>query len=224
MAQKHEATLSTIMKKLEAITDNVTDEQCYDVYVKTINSMHVGCVPQSRERIYIVAVKRMGRRSVTFEWPADVEHLDLGIIYDQPRPPFANYNNYPLEKFSPMVQMHISKALDTIKAMATDDGKSATDYGVIIDMGSSKLNMGIGYSPCLTATRCKGLSYMDLQTAKRLSCKEMMRLQGFTTDEIAGMDFSDVSKHTLGNMIGNGFAKTVVQCILKASIDAAEKP
>eukprot|EP00959_Pyramimonas_sp_CCMP1952_P305869 6400598-Pyramimonas_sp.AAC.1 len=65
---------------------------------------------------------------------------------------------------------------------------------------------------------------MDLQTAKRLSCKEMMRLQGFTTDEIAGVDFSDVSNHTLGNMIGNGFAKTVVQRLLKASIDAAEKP
>ena len=224
MAQKHEATLNTIVKKIEAIIDRASGEPCYDVYMKTLNSLKVGCVPQSRERIYIVAVKRMGRSSVTFEWPSDVEPLELDIIYDQPRPPFANYSNYPLDRFSPMVQAHISKALEVIKAMASDEGKPATDYGVIIDMGSSKLNMGIGYSPCLTATRCKGLSYMDLQTAKRLSCKEMMRLQGFTTDEIAFMDFSDVSNHTLGAMIGNGFTKTVVQRLLKSAMDAAEAP
>eukprot|EP00959_Pyramimonas_sp_CCMP1952_P243699 5094049-Pyramimonas_sp.AAC.1 len=71
----------------------------------------------------------MGRSSVTFEWPSDVDHLDLGIIYDQPRPPFVNYSNYPLERFSPMVQEHISKALGIIKAMARDEGKKATDYG-----------------------------------------------------------------------------------------------
>eukprot|EP00959_Pyramimonas_sp_CCMP1952_P080704 1686218-Pyramimonas_sp.AAC.1 len=166
----------------------------------------------------------MGRNAIKFDWPTPVAPLSLDIIYDYPRPPVVDYNAYPMEMFSPMVQRHISQALERIKAKADDENKSATDYGVIVDMGSTKLNMAIGYSPCLTATRCKGRSYMDLQTAKRLTCKEMMRLQGFTNDEIAGMDLSSHSDWALGSMIGNGFTKTVIQRIMKAAITAAERP
>ena len=119
-----------------------------------------------------------------------------------------------------MVQARIQKALQIIKAKAKDEQKSATDYGVVVDMGSTKLNMGIGYSPCLTA--CKGKSHMDLQTTKKLSIRAMMRFQGFTTEEMAGMGFSLRSDHQFGEMIANAFTKTVIQRIIQSAIKAAE--
>eukprot|EP00959_Pyramimonas_sp_CCMP1952_P205839 4304576-Pyramimonas_sp.AAC.1 len=67
-----------------------------------LNSIDVGCVPQNRERVYIVAIKRMGQATTKFDWPSAVAPLGLDIIYDHPRPPVVDYGAYPMEMFSPM--------------------------------------------------------------------------------------------------------------------------
>jgi len=68
--------------------------------------------------------------------------------------------------------------------------EDAESYDVIVDTGGSKLNMGIGYAPCLTASRCQARAFVDLRTARRLSLSELLRLQGFTNEEMVGLRFT----------------------------------
>ena len=68
--------------------------------------------------------------------------------------------------------------------------EDATSYDVIVDTGGSRLNVGIGYAPCLTASRCQARAFVDLRTAWRLSLSELLRPQGFTNEEIAGFRFT----------------------------------
>ena len=107
MLQKHKSTLAFLERKIEATVDANTGEKCYDVYVEVLNSKDIGRVPQSRERLYIVAIKPNGRNSTHFERPGIVPALSLGIIYDAPRLPTVDYSAYPLDMFGPMVQARI---------------------------------------------------------------------------------------------------------------------
>ena len=120
-----------------------------------------------------------------------------------------------------MAKGNLHHALVEIIGVARADGRCPSSYNVIVDTASSKLNMGIGYSPCLTASRGAGRAFVDLQTAKKLSLSEMLRLQGFTTEEMAGMNFVG-ARSSIGHMAGNAFTKTVIMRIVRAALSAAE--
>jgi len=124
LVTRHRRTLLTILAKLRSIVDHETGDQCYDVFWDVVNSRNIGLVPQQRERLYIVAIKRVGRRSVPFMWPRPVPALDLQYFYDTPRSAQVDYDNYPLDKFtSKTTQRNLKAAVAKIKDLARAEGK-----------------------------------------------------------------------------------------------------
>ena len=96
LAAQHRRTLNTILANIRSIIDNETGDQCYEVYWDVVNTRSIGLVPQQRERLYIVAIKRMGRRAVPSTWPKPAPTLDLQDFYDTPRSAPVDYGDYPI--------------------------------------------------------------------------------------------------------------------------------
>ena len=95
LVAQHRRTLNTILAKIRSIIDNATGDKCYEVHWDVVHTRSIGLVPQQRERLYIVAIKRMGRRAVPFTWPKPAPTLDLQEFYDTPRSAPVDYGDYP---------------------------------------------------------------------------------------------------------------------------------
>ena len=176
----HQQTFDKIVRQLETIKDDTTNLQCYDVHWKLLDTLTHGLVPQHRERVYIVALKRCGRSSVSFKWPSAEMPVELHVVQDKKKPQTVDYKNYPFNNFTKTAATNLRAAVAKIKKRAEAENRRPDSYPVIVDIGSSKLNMGLGYSPCLTSSRCSSRGYVWLQTATRLSTAEMLKLEGFT--------------------------------------------
>ena len=218
---QHPRTLKNIISTIEAVADKDTALKCYEVHWSIINSREIGMVPQQRDRIYIVAIKLAGRASTTFAWPRPVAPADLSDIYDEPDKVPVSYSRYPMRGLSaPTSRKNINDAIAKVRLVAQREGKPAEALKAVVDIGSSRLNLGIGYSPCLTASRCSARAFVNLQTAEKLTVTEMMRLQGFTTEDISAMKIS-LSNSRMAKMVGNAFTKSVPTCIIRAAFKSA---
>lgn len=147
--------------------------------------------------------------------------VDLKYVRDIVQSPVINYDKYPFHKFSETAANNLRAAVVKIKGIAQAEGRMPESYPVIVDLGGSKLNMAIGYSPCLTSSRCSARGYAWLQTATRLSTAELFKLQGFTEKNMLDMEFV-LPRGQLASMIGNAFTKTVITRVLKQAVKAAE--
>ena len=211
------------MQLINAVQDATTNLQCYDVHWKLLDTMLHGLVPQHRERVYIVAIKRCGRSSVPFTWPSMVAPVDLHVLRDPHDAKPFSYTDYPYGNFTKTAAANLRKAVEKITALANSEGREPESYPVVVDLGSSKLNMGIGYCPCLTSSRCSSRGYAWLQTARRLSTAEMFKLQGFTEEDMVKMDFV-LPRGKLAYMLGNAFTKTAIARVLKRAAVTAVAP
>ena len=175
--------------------------------------MQSGGVPHRRRRVYIVGLKRCGRASVPFAWPADIAPVSLDAIFDNGgEPKLQTYRNYPLPvgpNGGNQASNNITKAILAINKHAAQAGRCPTSYPVIVDIGSSSLNMGIGHAPCVTEARGKTLGFWKLQQVQRLTITELFRLQGFCDKEVNDMKMV-LTPSQMGDRLGAGFTKTVI--------------
>ena len=148
----------TIMKYLEGIKE-------YNIYFKILNSKHYG-VPQNRERVYIVGIKKSWQKR-TFQFPKpntvipDIQTI-LEPGYYKPVPLGAHEIGILREERKKFLQ----KGIDIYKENYVIDSAAGKGYGHALK----------GISPCLKATR----SYFYLTKHKRrLLPRECLRLQGF---------------------------------------------
>ena len=220
----HSEVFRMMIDMLTSIIDNVSGDPCYSVHWQLLDSHVVGVVPQKRTRVYMVLFKRCGRAHVPFEWPTPLDPPSVSAVYDLPITPLASYANYPIPagKHGGLVpSRNVQLALEAIQREADSRQVPPESIPVIVDTGSGKLNMALDRAPCLTKQRGKSLSFFKLQTGEFMSVFELMRLQGFTDDEMARMNFV-VSPSQVGKMVGNSFTKTVMQRLIRNAIVAAE--
>ena len=203
----HRKTLDTIVRQLQEVKDHETIQQCYDVHWKLLDTLTHGLEPQHCERIYIVAIKRCGRSSTSFTWPSAEIPVALKYVRDVVISPVSSYNRYPFHMFCETAAKNLRAAVAKIKGIAQAEGRMPESYPVIVDLGGSKLNMAIGYSPCLTSSRCSARGYAWLQTATRLSTAELFKLQGFTEQDMLDMEFV-LPRGQMASMIGNACSET----------------
>jgi len=200
-------TLKTVLELL--------DEAGYKVYHNILNSLNFG-VPQMRERIYFVGVKKdLIDNNFKYEFPKssntkiDIEECladDEELIFDERVSSYQTFVKYLNNKYN--------KDKYIIDDLLSEDFK-------IIDTRQSDLRIYDKKTPTLRRGR-HGLLYVKNKQFRKLSGYESLLLQGFPKK------YADIAKGTISNskllqQSGNAMTVNVIEEIGKNLMKAIVK-
>ena len=211
---RHRKVLDQLLALLKEIREINTGERAYDVFHTVLDSKDHG-VPQHRERLYIVLVRRLGRSSGVLRWPQAVPTPRVETCLDSGRRRLKSLGDFPLHLTSGVCRKNLLEALEKVRQKAVASGTTPMSYTPIVDTGGSRLNMNFSYSPTITRSRGGSRSFWSLAHGARLSVTELLRLQGLPVD--VDMCVSDTS---MGRMCGNAFTGPVYAKILVAALQS----
>jgi DNA (cytosine-5)-methyltransferase 1 len=181
-------TFRTIIRHLEAIG--------YNVYSKVLNALDFG-LPQKRERIIICGF----RDQVDFRFPISgtSKPLTLADILD------PNADADPCLKVKPAIRASRLARLKT---------RPKKPY-------VSHENVGGSVTPhpyCCALRAGASANYVLINDARRLSPREMLRLQGFPDDFKVVVSYSGIRKQT-----GNSVAIPVIEAVAREMVRALRR-
>ena len=178
-------------------------------------------LPQSRERLYIVGVRRgYCPGGPPLKVPAGTA---LAITLPKITDFLGNPSPVPRRSRCLPTQITAKKNLLLAQSNLRKSGIAPSATDAVVDLGSGRgLNMRINVCP--TITRCRGgaRDFWVTSLGRRLSAWELLRLQGALLDDL---DFSCVSEREVGLMAGNAMSATLpahplsfAHCVLAAGV------
>ncbi len=184
----------------------------YKVWLRVVNSKDF-YVPQSRERVYIVAI-RNDSHVKSFKWPKPCARVSLSAILD---PPAAT----DLPGRMPQTKTG-RKNMNTGCQKAIALGVNPLQVPVAIDVDSSAKFFTMGIDEAKTLTRSRGGAKGPWITSRgrRTSMTELLKLQGFMESEVPWQS-AGVSPVQLGRMLGNAVTVPVMGSIISAAMHSA---
>ena len=172
----------------------------YNVYYKNLNSIDFG-VPQSRERIYFVGIRK-DIDNLNFSFPKGEEQvydlslfLDRSSKVDKKSSQFQTFIKYLSNKYN-INKYNINNLLEQ-------------DY-LILDTRQSDLRIYNGYIPTIRKGR-QGILYIYQNELYSLSKNDALRMQGYTEEYIERVQ--TISKSTLLELVGNAMTINVIEAI-----------
>jgi DNA (cytosine-5)-methyltransferase 1 len=204
-SKKHEKDFHLIMQALAAIKD-AQGHPAYTLYVRVMNTLKQG-IPQNRERTYIVGILNKSQRR-KFRWPSDVPMmpLDYFLIGDACDPPELPTSMTEQKNYLSSVKEMFSKGMSLTADVVADLG------GGFARKNGDSHHLVVGYSPCLTKTRCKSASYYLFSKQRKMQLAEMYKLQGIPVGRVRKP--KTVSESQMRGMLGNTFTVPVVARIV----------
>lgn len=186
-------TLKTILE--------ATENAGYDVEYAVLNSMDYG-VPQMRERIYLVGIKR-GQYRRKFKWPST-----------QPMPDIRNYlidtDNVILDAKDMTFQKYLNNKYNAGKYNMDEILKK--EY-LVLDWRQSDLRLYEGKTPTLRTGR-HGILYVKNGKLRKLSGFEALLLQGFPLELAIKAKENNINNGKLLSQAGNAMTVNVIKAIL----------
>ena len=179
---------------------NLLEELGYDITYKVLNSLEYG-VPQMRERIYIVGIKKEFKCK-EFQWPNRNEVVDIKrFLIDNSNKilPVENltFQRYLNNKYN-NGKINIEKILEK-------------DY-LVLDTRQSDLRIYEKKCPTLRTGR-HGILYVKDGQLKKLSGYEALLLQGFPKVIADCAKENKIPESKLLSQAGNAMTVNVIQCI-----------
>ena len=159
-------------KTLEIILEEL-DKAGYNVYPKVLNSLDYG-VPQMRERIYFVGIRKDIAKDFSFEWPKPIFPPDVQEYLIDDNELEFNEKNKAYETFLKYLDNKYNKGLFEIDKLLKEN------Y-LILDTRQSDLRLYKNKVPTLRTGR-HGILYVKNGKFRRLSGFESLLLQGFPKD------------------------------------------
>ena len=212
--QKHRETCLQLVELLRSIREPTDNSFAYHVFCHLLDTSVHGGLPQHRERVYIVAVRRMGR-TLTFNWPAAVPCIPICEILQMDRRKLPSLDAFPFQSIKSKHERDlIRQAITVVKERAANQGRSATSFNPIVDASGIRLNMMMDKCPTITYSHGLARGYFSLSHGTRLSARELLRLQGLPSE---GLNWC-VSERQLGGLAGNAFTGTVYARVLHAAL------
>jgi len=200
-------------RTLKVIVDEL-EKAGYKVFWKLISSVNYG-VPQMRERIYFVGVRKdLVKDGVPFEFPKAVPkpHLKDYLIdtaeleFDEKQRAYETFLKYLDNKYN--------KGKFSIEKLLSEE------Y-LVIDTRQSDLRLYRGMTPTLRTGR-HGILYVRKGKFRRLSGYESLLLQGFPKD-LAEKTKREVDEVVLLSQAGNAMTTNVVEAFGKSLLDFINK-
>lgn len=195
-------------KTLKVILEEL-DKAGYKVYHRVLNSLDYG-VPQMRERIYFVGIRKDLVNGNNFEWPKPVFPPDVqDYLIDNDEMEF-NEKKRAYETFLKYLDNKYNKGLFKIEKLLKED------Y-LVLDTRQSDLRLYRNKVPTLRTGR-HGVLYVRNGKFRRLSGIESLLLQGFTknlSEKIKGK-IADVY---LLSQAGNAMTVSTIEAIGKSLLN-----
>ena len=159
-------------KTLKVILEEL-DKAGYKVYHRVLNSLDYG-VPQMRERIYFVGIRKDLVNGNNFEWPKPVKPPNVkDYLIDNSEMEF-NEKKRAYETFLKFLNNRYNKGLFKIEKLLKEDH-------LVLDTRQSDLRLYRNKVPTLRTGR-HGVLYVRKGKFRRLSGFESLLLQGFPKD------------------------------------------
>lgn len=161
----------------------------YTVYYKVLNSLQFG-VPQKRERIYIVGF----REALQFEFPQP-----LGA--------------YPT--LSTVLETDVDKSYYLSPEMKARRFSALKKEPFFPSVWHENIGGNISVLPYSCALRAGGsYNYLVVNGERRLTAREMLRLQGFPDDFVINIPYSQARK-VAGNSVTVPVISAIAECMIR---------
>ena len=211
-AQQFVHLLKDFLDAIHMVCLDYAGKPMYDIRVQVLNPrIHAG-LPQNRPRIYIIGLERRyltSRRK--FRWPNPMPMRSIRsvldkVVFGSASEVWAGKENQvtPQENFIGALDQIANDKLDANAVVGDLGGGWKKKYG------KTSQHLTVGYSPCLTKTRCSQRQYFYFGHGQHhfLGGAEFLRLQGFD-DKLKRP--KEVTVEKFNGMIGNAWAVDVVE-------------
>ncbi len=167
-------------------------------------------IPQSRPRMYIVAIRGVVS---TFKWPQDLKvraNLDPFLCAQAPSRVKCLTSRTSKEA--------VEKATRKLKAQ----GLLGNGLTTLVDIHASKRYVTVRQDvcPCITATRGRQGGFYIMSQKRMTTLEELGRLQGFPTAAVSSMKAA-ADKGVVGHALGNAMSVNILLRILPRVLHAA---
>ena len=186
-------------------------EPAYEVRWRILDSAEHGSA-QTRKRVYVVGL-RTDCIVRPFIWPEPMDTPPLKNFLDKGGIA-AGRTRYP-----PRQQVTANKNVRAVYDLLAKQGINARKHDVMIDTDGGRPSYSLGRVGTITASRAGGLSYWITSRNRRVSLKELLRLQGFDPKRI---NLEAASPRQIGIILGNAFTVTVVRRLLSKMLPAVD--
>ncbi len=181
----------------------------YDLFYSVLDSIHYG-VPQMRERIYFVGIKReLMKRE--FKWPAPFHNLEVRDCLIDNNAQILNVNDATFQKY---LNNKYNKGQYDINEILKND------Y-LVLDTRQSDLRIYQGRVPTLRVGR-HGILYVKNGMLHKLSGCEGLMLQGFPKEFADKAAVAGISSNRLLAQAGNAMTVNVIEAICRELVKCIE--
>lgn len=195
-------------KTLQVILEEL-DKAGYKVYHRVLNSLDYG-VPQMRERIYFVGIRKDLVNGNNFEWPKPVKSPSVKeYLIDNGEMEF-NEKKRAYETFLKYLDNKYNKGLFKIENLLQED------Y-LVLDTRQSDLRLYRNKVPTLRTGR-HGVLYVRNGKFRRLSGIESLLLQGFTKN-LSEKTKGKIADVYLLSQAGNAMTVSTIEAIGKSLLN-----
>ncbi len=197
-------------KTLQVILEEL-DKAGYKVYHRVLNSLDYG-VPQMRERIYFVGIRKDLVNGNNFEWPKPVKSPSVKeYLIDNGEMEF-NEKKRAYETFLKYLDNKYNKGLFKIENLLKED------Y-LVLDTRQSDLRLYRNKVPTLRTGR-HGVLYVRNGKFRRLSGIESLLLQGFTKN-LSEKTKGKIADVYLLSQAGNAMTVSTIEAVGKSLLNYA---
>ena len=209
-------------RKFSNVFDSIitTLEANYKVWYKVLNTAEHG-IPQHRERLYIVAVRRdMVLKNKEFEWPEPLQHcMSLKKL--------LSIDNRPIQFGIPPANMEGGRAKPMAIQACMDVVKKNKDFNInenilVVDVGCTEKRASymVDMFPTVTASRASSGGWWSVNHGGKVALKHMFLLQG-TFMSCYPFRGAGVSETRMAHMVGNAMSGNVLERLLPRALRMA---
>lgn len=189
---------------------NALDEAGYKVFWKLISSLHYG-VPQMRERIYFVGVRKdLVKDGISFNFPQTVKKPELKNYLIDTNELELNEKKRTYETFLKYLNNKYNKGKFSVEKLLKENF-------LVVDTRQSDLRLYRGKTPTLRTGR-HGILYIRERKFRKLSGYESLLLQGFP-EELSKKVKNKITDICLLGQAGNAMTVNVVNAFGKSLLE-----
>ena len=192
-------------KKIWNFLEKILTQLDYQIKFKVMNCKDYG-VPQSRPRVYVLAVASESLVQEFFLPDGRKDHTDLHWFLDK--------NDIGSEVLSlPYYEAQL--------------GQKYMTKGYVLDIGASKTFQSVSKNvcPCLTKSRLKSMGYYIPKLKRRLKVLEAARFQSVPPQVLKSMvqsaEEEKLPKNSVPEAIGDAMSLNVLSLVLRTGLDAS---
>ena len=189
----------------------------YNIHWHILNSRDFG-VPASRQRLYIVGIRR-DRQRAEWTWPVGSGKVSLTSILDRDSPTDAE-KQAALGQLKPYQLRNLIAGLEKLNATHQNTANSDNEPWVV-DVGKGKsfaTSVYLNEMPTITKKRAKELGWFITNRGGLIREHELLKCQGFDPSTIVVPP--GVNRSRLREMIGNSYTVNVMEDLFRCGLRA----